>query len=98
MVQRRQKLGLALEPRQAFPVFGELLRKNFDRDIAIELGVPSTVYLAHATFADWLEDLVVGEARSGGEGHRENLPFRRGSYNRVTVRELATPGFCPFPS
>ena len=37
---------------------------------------------------DGFEDLVVGEARSWGERHREKLSLRRGSYNRVTVREL----------
>jgi len=52
---------------QAFRVFGELLRKNFYRDVAIELGIPSAVYLVHTPFADWLEDLIVGEARSGRE-------------------------------
>jgi len=43
MVQRREKLGLTLEPRQALFVVRELLREDFDRDVAVELCVPSSL-------------------------------------------------------
>ena len=67
MVQRREKPGLALEPRSGVSCLWRTPRKNFYRDVAIELGIPSAVYPAHTPFADWLEDLIVGEARSGRE-------------------------------
>ena len=73
MVQRREKLGLALEPRQALFVFRELLRKDFDRHVPVELCVASAVDLAHPALANGLEDLIRAEARSGSERHRENL-------------------------
>jgi hypothetical protein len=46
MVQRSQKLGLALEPLKTVAISGELLREYFDGDVAPELRVASAVDLA----------------------------------------------------
>ena len=45
MIQRREELGFALEPRQTFAIVRELFRKNFDRDVALELRVTRAVNL-----------------------------------------------------
>ena len=45
MVQRREKLGFPLESRESFLVFRERLRKDFDRDVAVELRVTRAVDL-----------------------------------------------------
>jgi len=67
MIQRREKLGLALEPRQALFVSGELLRKYFDGHVTAELRVASAVDLTHPALADRGPDLIRPEARSGGK-------------------------------
>ena len=54
MVQRREELGLALEPRQTLFVFRKLFGEDFDRDVAVELRVASAIDLTHAAFADRL--------------------------------------------
>ena len=45
-VQRREKLGFPLESREPLFVFRELFRKDFDRNVAIELRISSAVDLA----------------------------------------------------
>ena len=44
--------------------------QNFDRDSAIEAGVPRLVDLAHASRAEEALDFVHAEARAGAEGHQ----------------------------
>ena len=46
MVQRCEKLGFPLEPREALFVFRKLFRKDFDRDVEVKLPVPSPVDLS----------------------------------------------------
>jgi len=46
MVQRREDLRFAFEPRQPIGIVREGRRQNLDRDVAIELGVASSVDLA----------------------------------------------------
>ncbi len=43
MVQLRQELGLPLEPGKALLVLGELLGKDFDCNVSVELGVAGSV-------------------------------------------------------
>ena len=45
MVQRSEELRFPFEPRQALFVFREFLGKDFDRYVAVELGVASPVDL-----------------------------------------------------
>ena len=67
MVHRSKKTSLALEPRHALGVLGEGIEQHFDRDLPSELFVFRSINLTHPSFADWLDDLVVGEALSWGE-------------------------------
>jgi len=61
MIQRGEQARFALEPRESLFVIGERFRKNFDGDVALELGIPRTIDLTHPSYADGLEDLVVAE-------------------------------------
>ena len=64
MVQRREHLRFAREPREPFGIVGEGVRQDLERDIAIELGVASAIHLAHPAFADRRCDFVHAEART----------------------------------
>ena len=68
MVQRRERLRLALEPRQAFGVGGERVRQDLDRDLAAERRVRRPIHLPHAAFADLRGDFVDAETGAGSEG------------------------------
>ena len=82
MRQRRDRLRLALEPRQRVGIRGERLRQHLDRDVALELRVPRPVDLPHPARAERREDLVGTEASPGWECHRMDARrmIRRGSY------------------
>jgi hypothetical protein len=52
MVERGQRLRLALEAGHALRIAGELVGENFQRDVTVELGVARAVDLPHSAFAD----------------------------------------------
>ena len=69
MVELRNHLGFTLEARLAFGALGQVLREDLDGNRPVEPSVLGFVDLAHAPLADWGEDFVRAEARSGCEGH-----------------------------
>lgn len=70
VIQCRKQLRFALEAPETFTVPRELFRKDFDRDLTLELDVARPVNFTHAARANGLEDFVVAELRSRGQGHR----------------------------
>ena len=64
MVQRGQHLRFAGEARQAVGIGGENVRQDFDGDVAIELGIGGAIDGAHAAFAEFGDDAVVGDGRA----------------------------------
>ncbi len=58
MRERRHGLGLALEPRQRLRVARDLLRKDLDRDLAVQPRVPRLPDLSHATRPKRRQDLI----------------------------------------
>ncbi len=70
VIERRERLCLALEPRQPFRVAREDVRQHFERDIAIQAGVARAKDLAHATSADGVEHLVRAEPGASCDRHR----------------------------
>ena len=68
MVQRRQRLGFALEARQPLGVVGEGLGQDLDRDVATQLGVGRAIDLAHAAGAEGGDNFIRAEAGAGCEG------------------------------
>ena len=65
VIQRRERLRFASEPRQALGIAGEKVRQDFDGDVAIESGVARTIHLAHASGTDGDGNFVRAEAPSG---------------------------------
>ena len=64
MIQRRQRLRFALEPREPVRIGGKELRQDLDRHVAIELRIAGAIHLAHSARADGLRDFVRAESRS----------------------------------
>ena len=58
MIQPTRRASLALKARQAFGVPGELARKHFDGDIALDPRVAGAIDLSHTARADRGNDLV----------------------------------------
>ena len=69
MVERGQQFSFTLEPRETVGIFGKLLGKDFDGDLAPELGVTGPVNFSHSPRTDGGEDLVVPERLAGPERH-----------------------------
>ena len=79
VVQRRQRLGFAGEPRQPFGVAGEEIGQHLDRDIAVERRVARPIDLAHPAGAE------EGRApRTVRFGRRPQSPFGYGG--RYSIR------------
>ena len=70
MVERGQHLRLALEALQPLFVTGESFGKDFDRDLALQLGVISAIHLPHAALAEQAEDAVGIQTGAGGKQYR----------------------------
>ena len=64
MVERCQNLSLTLEASHALTVPRVGFGKHFDRDVALQLGVPRAVHVSHAAASELGVDLVVGERLS----------------------------------
>jgi hypothetical protein len=65
VVQRGQRLGLALKPCDPLRVVGERLGQDLDCDGAIQLRVPRSVDFTHSASAERRQDLVRADARAG---------------------------------
>ena len=69
MIERREDVGLAREPRQAFGVAREGLGEDLEGDLALEARVACAPDFAHASGPERAENLVRPEARSGFDAH-----------------------------
>jgi hypothetical protein len=65
MVQRRQCLRFAREPRQAVRIEREDLRQHLNRDIAIEFRIARAIHLPHSAFAKFVHDAIGPERVTG---------------------------------
>src|ERR1700682_5132436 len=68
MIQGREALRFAREPREAVRVVRERVRQDLERDIASEFRIAGAIHLPHSPFADRGEDVVDAEAHAGGQG------------------------------
>ena len=64
-------LGFAREPRETLRTVGEQIREYFDSDIAIQLGVASTIDLGYPAFADGADDLYLTQDEDPDRGTLE---------------------------
>jgi len=65
MIERRERLRFAREPHQPIRIVRKRVREDFERDLAIELGIARPIHLPHPAFADRGRDRVDGETRAG---------------------------------
>ena len=70
VIEGGEGLRFALEAGAVVGVGGQSLGENLDSDVAVELGVTGAVDLAHASFAEEVENLVVGQGFAGEQGRR----------------------------
>jgi hypothetical protein len=69
MVQRREELCLALQPREPIRIVGEMFWKDLQRDVSEELRVTRPEHDAHCTGAELRRDLVYPDAASHSDRH-----------------------------
>ena len=67
MVQRRERLRLALEPRQALGIGREGLRQHLQGNLAVQPRIARAIDLAHPARAEGGDDFVGAE--TGARGH-----------------------------
>jgi hypothetical protein len=71
MVERGNALRLAFEAGAAFRVGSGLVRKNLDRDVALQLGswIMRAIHLAHSASTEQRQDFVWTEPGARGQRH-----------------------------
>ena len=69
MIQRRERLRLALEACEPPRIRGKELGENLQRDIALQPPVARAIHLAHSSRADGGQNSVRTEPGSGFDGH-----------------------------
>src|ERR1700674_2212042 len=69
MVQHREDLGFAAEPRDAFSIVSETRREDLHCDIASEFWVAGAIHLSHAPTAKGRQNFVRSEASAKGQEH-----------------------------
>src|SRR5262245_45147158 len=69
MIERRQSLRLALEPREPIGIVREHFGQDLQRDVPPELGIPGAIDLAHTTRAKGGRNLIGPYAGSRSEPH-----------------------------
>ena len=79
VIQLSQEPGLPLEAVQALAVLGEGFREHLDGHVPAQLGVAGSVDLPHPTRTDGLDDLVLAELGTWGEGHGQFVGTSRSS-------------------
>ena len=67
MIQRREHLGLALEPREPFRILGERAGQNLQRDVAVELRIARAVNLAHSARPNGGDHFIRTDANAGSK-------------------------------
>src|SRR5438552_1384513 len=69
MIQRCERFRLTLKSRQTLGIVSKVLRKDLDRDLALQPRIAGAIDLAHAACTDGGDDLVRAEAHAVIEGH-----------------------------
>jgi hypothetical protein len=67
MIERGQHFGFALEARESLGVSRQRRGEHLDGDGSLQVGVGSSVHLAHATHADLGDHFVRAEACAGNQ-------------------------------
>jgi len=97
MVQGRGRPSLLLESAQPVGIGGEGAGQDLDRHLAPEARVPGAIDLAHASGAQWRNDLVGAQSGPGKDQESTRntaLPFNRRS-NVTVLSQPASRLECP---
>src|SRR5262249_2669262 len=78
MVERRERLRLALEAHHAIAVARKRLEQDLQGNVTMERRVACTIDLTHSAFAQFGEDFECAEARTRGQRHLSRPPLYRG--------------------
>ena len=78
MIERRQGLGLALEPREPIAVAREVGRQHLERHVAVEFRIARAIHLAHAAGADQGDDFEGPESVPAGSGIDDSVRILSG--------------------
>ena len=73
MIERCNRVRLALEPLATFRVVCDSGRQDLDRHQPIQSRVARSVHLSHATGAEIAEDFIGAETAAGVECHDEKV-------------------------
>ena len=65
VIERGQYLGFAFKTRHALGIVGQCLRQNFQRHMALELGIQRPIDFAHSAFANLFCNAIVGDHGAG---------------------------------
>ena len=68
MIEGGERLRFARETGQAIGIAGEGVRKDLQRDVAIQLRVVRSIHLTHSACAEGGQHLIRAESGAGGEG------------------------------
>ena len=68
VIEGRERLRFAREPGQAIGIAGERVRKDLQRDVAIQLRIVRAIHLAHSACAEGGENLIRAESDARAEG------------------------------
>ncbi len=77
VVQRGQRLGLALEARQPLGRGGHRFGQHLQRDLAVELGVHGAIDRAHTSLTELRLDGEVQQLAAGFDSHASLLGVNR---------------------
>ena len=64
MIERCERLGLALKAHQAIGVIGKRRGQDLQGDVAIEPRITGSIHLAHPTCPERAHDLIRAKARA----------------------------------
>jgi hypothetical protein len=71
MVQRRQYVRFMAETRQPIRIVHKCIGQNLERHLARQLCILRAIDLAHAAFADQIDDAIGADHRAGREIRRD---------------------------
>jgi hypothetical protein len=73
MIEGGERLRFARKPGQAIGIAGEGVRKDLQRDVAIQLRIVRSIHLTHSACAESGQNLIRADSGAGGEGQRSGI-------------------------
>ena len=71
MIERAEYFGFPLKALEPFRIGGDVRRKQFQRNLSLQLRIAGAVHLAHATRAKRGDDVIGAETSPQREWHAQ---------------------------